>query len=448
LSLGILKSIFRITPSNGSFSRLLKYRMAFYWRVFRSLVRRVSGINSKTVDELCSLENLQAFAIGNQNSSTREFSGKPKILLLGPYHFKQPMWSVRAKAALPDLFRPLGNIAELHWVTPIPDMKAASSINIMTKELDVHHHLLPADFNLKSLSEKSAVLDDLASKISPQLIMNPFGVIASGFDAVTCAKRNNAVSILRVPGDELAALRKMSGNQNQSALSMNKASFAIQNADRVMVMSESERDRVSKERLTTDGVFVQIRGVDTNFFHPLNDKNKNENNPVNVGFVGRLTREKGTDILFEVIEKLSDKQNILFHIASPEEVCVGLRQKQKNLVCHGYLDHSEVPNFMQKMDILILPSHMEGRSQTMMEAMASGLPVLMQKHIHPDCLPGMIHCDDKAESFRKAINKLASDRKELSSLATQARQSALTYFDKDVWSEEMMKSFQKILSGE
>ena len=443
-----IKSMLIIRPKDHPVTRWLKYRIAFYWRILHAFMRRMPSGNHEVSERISSLEDMQSISIPKLHSIADQQRKKPIILLLGPYHFKQPMWSVRAKAALPDLFDPLSRVAELHWVTPIPTLEACSSINRMTKELNVYHHLLPPDFNLKSLHEKSVILDELAATIKPQLIMNPFGVIASGFDAVACAKRNNAISVLRVPGDELSALRKMTDGQNQSALSVNKASFAIQNADQVMVMSESEQSRVSKDRLTTDGVFIQIRGVDINHFHPLDNNERKENSPINVGFVGRLTKEKGTDILFEVMERLSSEQNILFHIASPEEVDESIRHKYKNLVWHGYVDHMNMPNFMQKLDVLILPSHMEGRSQTMMEAMASGLPVLMQKHIHPDCLPGMIHCDDKAETFSKAINELASDRKKLSSHSMQARQSALKYFDKDVWSEKMMKSFQNILSGE
>ena len=194
-------------------------------------------------------------------------------------------------------------------------------------------------------------------------------------------------------------------------------------------------------------MLIQIRGVNIEAFNPKMSVGFNKSKALNVGFVGRLTMEKGTDILLETMDMLSSNCNIIFHIASPENIKAEIKQKNKNLIWHGYVPHEEVPILMKSFDVLILPSHMEGRSQTMMEAMACGLPVLLQEKIHPELLPGMVHCNENIQTFVDALNELARDQNKLIKLSEEARQSAIKYFDKSIWSKEMVKTFQEFLKG-
>ena len=435
-----------IEPNTTAPIKMLKYRSAMAWRIASALKRRVYGTNNKSDDEVSSEEQLNQLLKSEYELPRVEGFSKPKIMLLGPYHYKQPMWSVRAKAALPDIISPLSQISEVHWVTPIPTHEILPSIYEISAKNNFHHHLLPPSYNLKSLTQQAQVLDKLISKIRPQLMMNNFGVIASGFDAVSSAKRHNILSVLRVPGDELNAKRKMQKGmiESKSGLEISKANFAIKNADHVMVMSDSEQSRISKDYQRDQNIFVQIRGVDTSVFKPHENRD-GHSRIFNIGFAGRLSLEKGTDILFGTVERLRDHPNIHIHIASPEKLEAELLEKYHNLKWRGYIRHEEMSAFMKEMDALILPSHMEGRSQTMMEAMSCGLPVLMQKHIHPEKLPGMIHCSANAETFTKEIIQLESDRAYLLQISNQARQSAIKYFDKTNWSKTMAEKFKNLL---
>lgn len=437
-----------IDPNEAAIIRMLKYRLAMVWRIVSAVMQRMSIGKQKNNVELLTEENLHSLTQEQNIISRNEDGSKPKILLLGPYHYKQPMWSVRAKAALPDLIAPLLEIGEVHWVTPIPNRKILLTIDAMREGNKFYHHLLPPSYNLKSLPEQAQVMDELIYKIKPQIVMNAFGIIASGFDAVSSAKRHNILSVLRVPGDELNAKKKMQKEMmtNKTILDVNKANFAISNADHVMVMSDSEQKRISKEHQREQNTFIQIRGVDSNIFKPHKTKNFHEK-ILKVGFAGRLTLEKGTDILLETVEQLQDNSNIEFHVASPEKLEEQRLKKYNNLKWRGYISHEQVPAFMQEIHVLILPSHMEGRSQTMMEAMSCGLPVLMQKHIHPEKLSGMIHCTTKAETFTQEILKLEADREYLMEISNQARQSAVEQFDKITWSKSMTSKFKSVLDS-
>lgn len=440
-----------ISPADSSSLRNFKYWVAYISRLLSAIYRRLSFSNRPYKEALSSLEDFKTL-FEKKTKVLVPDQVKPKIILLGPYHFKQPMWSVRASAAMPDLIDPIVELAEVHLITPVPNINAASSINKLIDKHGIHHHLLPANFNLMNLNQKNETLDALVETIKPSVVMNCFGVIDSGFDAVTCARRNKIKSVLRVPGNEVTAREKMTDtnvlnqvDNSQAQHNANKVKFATIHADKVMVMSTSEADRIIDERKTEEGVFLQIRGVDTKAFKTAEKTKKQKCEYLNVGFIGRLTLEKGSDILFETIEKLSKNPRIKFHIASPEDVQIDKIKNNQNVKFHGYVSHDNIPALMSKLDVLILPSYMEGRSQTMMEAMASGLPVLLQSQIHSACLPGMIHCDENSDTFVKALEMLSLDDSKLRNLSKQARQSALTNFDKNLWSNRMNEAFKQLL---
>lgn len=420
------------------------------WRLFIAVFRRLFFFKSTTSERFADKEDFGTLLNKQTGQKVDVDTSKPKILLTGPYHFKKPMWSIRASATIPDLIAPLNDIAEVHLLTPIPNSDIAPSLNKLVEENNIYHHLLPPSFNLMSMSEKNVVLDSIVELIKPSVIMNTFGVIISGFDTVICAKRNGIKSVLRVPGNEVRAHKKMISNPSDKEISQNnfysrKVDFTISNADKVMVMSKNEALRIIGKRQSDEGVFLQIRGVDTDVFRPKANKNMYKKDPINVGFIGRLTLEKGTDIFLEMIDRFANNPNVIFHIISPETIKDKARFKNKNLIWHGFLEHEKMPMLMKELDVLILPSYTEGLSQSMVEAMSCGLPVLLQAHVHSECLPGMIHCSGDAETFVEALNELVSDREKLTRLSVAARQYAINHFDKKIWADKMTEAFQQLL---
>ncbi|MEP3855821.1 MAG: TIGR03088 family PEP-CTERM/XrtA system glycosyltransferase [Porticoccus sp.] len=108
-------------------------------------------------------------------------------------------------------------------------------------------------------------------------------------------------------------------------------------------------------------------------------------NAVVVGTVGRLAEVKNQQLLIEAVGYLYTKRPILR--GTLRLVLVGdgplkpqLVERVKQLGLSDVVwfsgDRSDVPALMQLMDIFILPSLAEGISNTLLEAMASGLPVI------------------------------------------------------------------------
>ena len=128
-------------------------------------------------------------------------------------------------------------------------------------------------------------------------------------------------------------------------------------------------------------------GIDTNRFSPAgstirSDLGWNEGDRV-VGYVGRLTHLKGVDLLasafHEISRALSDVK-LLIVGRGPEENFI--RSVLVEEIGHGRahiepdVDHERLSDWYRAMDLLVMPSRYENFSNTILEAMACGIPLL------------------------------------------------------------------------
>jgi len=102
-----------------------------------------------------------------------------------------------------------------------------------------------------------------------------------------------------------------------------------------------------------------------------------------VGFVGRLTRDKGVPELMEAFDAISnaDPQAHLLLVGwfdgSEDALPASLRdhiERHKNVHCTGFVD--DTAPYYRVMDILVLPTWREGFPNVALEAAASGVPVI------------------------------------------------------------------------
>ena len=102
-----------------------------------------------------------------------------------------------------------------------------------------------------------------------------------------------------------------------------------------------------------------------------------------VGYIGRLSEEKGVLNFVKAIPEILEEQNeIRFLIGGDGQ----LRDKiekyldEKNLNSKvklvGWIHHDELPEYLNELKLIVLPSYTEGLPNIMLEAMACGTPVL------------------------------------------------------------------------
>jgi len=135
--------------------------------------------------------------------------------------------------------------------------------------------------------------------------------------------------------------------------------------------------------------------------------------PVTVGFVGRVSLLKGAPYFFDVARRLSG-ENIKFVMVGPValEERVALEQKG-NVELVGRVPRSEVPAWLAKFDILLFPSVSEGSSGAVMEAMCSGLPVVVSTNsgsVARDGVEGFSAAYDDVEALAGYVQRLAANQ--------------------------------------
>jgi glycosyltransferase involved in cell wall biosynthesis len=164
--------------------------------------------------------------------------------------------------------------------------------------------------------------------------------------------------------------------------------MVVRLADRVIVNADALRPRGAAGART----HVIPSGVDTELFRPrpeargelrarLGIANANPATPV-IGTVGRLEARKGTALLLEAAAQLVKKG-----LSELRVVVVGdgpLRDELSALAArlgitervHMLGNRSDVAEVLVALDVFVLPSHSEGMSNALLEAMATGLPVV------------------------------------------------------------------------
>jgi glycosyltransferase involved in cell wall biosynthesis len=143
---------------------------------------------------------------------------------------------------------------------------------------------------------------------------------------------------------------------------------------KVIAVSESVADHVIRLGARPEKVVVVPNGVDTDRFRPTTDRRENS-----IVFVGRLFSNKGPEDALEAFSQLARRDWQLVYVGDgPMRGHLQIRASQLGLAGSVQFlgTRDDVPDLLGKSAIVVRPSLTEGRSLTIMEAMASGACVV------------------------------------------------------------------------
>ena len=168
--------------------------------------------------------------------------------------------------------------------------------------------------------------------------------------------------------------------------------------------------------------------VDTDHFRPFNDLEKKQSRemlglegPV-IGFLGRLTEEKGWDLLMEALTRLKDKTwSLLVMGSGPYEKVIRQWAEEEGLedrVKVRLYSHQQIPNVLPVCDLLVCPSQTrkfwkEQFGRMIVEAFAAGVPVVGSDSGEIPYVigqAGRVLPEKKVDAWVEAIEELLSDQ--------------------------------------
>jgi phosphatidylinositol alpha 1,6-mannosyltransferase len=191
-----------------------------------------------------------------------------------------------------------------------------------------------------------------------------------------------------------------------------------------LVLAPSEIVRAEIALAMKPRVAVLGRGVDSRHFHP--GKRRRDGGITRALYVGRITPEKNLEALVPIFAARTDVELVL--VGDGPSVAE-LREKLPRATFAGRLVGEDLARAYADADFFVFPSRTDTLGNVVLEAMASGLPVVVADSMGPKELvhhesTGFVAHDDT--DFAHAVDVLATNRERRGTMAQSARRFAET----------------------
>jgi len=190
----------------------------------------------------------------------------------------------------------------------------------------------------------------------------------------------------------------------------------LQHSNAVLIGCESFATEVVERLHVARDLFTIVPGaVDVHRFTPAPDRAPGEAaDPVRLLYHGRVDRRKGALDMLEALAVLRDEGTrfdaTISGIGPDFDPCRDLaRERGLDVRFPGYADYDAAPALYREADVFVSPTYAEGFSNTILEAMAAGLPSVSCRAV------GVVDC------LRDGENGLLSDPGDVPALTRNLR---------------------------
>jgi len=225
--------------------------------------------------------------------------------------------------------------------------------------------------------------------------------------------------------------------------------WGIRKAAFFIAVSQTMSEDILSFKFDKTRVRLIPNAANTDVFIPVSESEKKtrkkefgQNSDFVAIFVGKLIDFKGVEYLADAWKKFvnQNNKNALLLMAGNGP----LTEHLKNFISANKLNNNikllgvrrDISDLMQLSDIFILPSYTEGLSNTLLEAMSSGLPAVCTKisgniDLVQDNQNGLLYEAGDAEALYQRICILNNDRNLIKQYGQRARETIINYYSPD-----------------
>ncbi len=259
-----------------------------------------------------------------------------------------------------------------------------------------------------------ADIDEMVDTAIREHARKPFDLLhaqycyPTGLAALEASRRLGVPNVVSVQGGD--------GHWVGLCCATHKAAMlaVLEHAGALLIGSRSFAEEVHGNHGTPLERFTIVPGaVDIERFRP-----GASHEPLVLLYHGRVDRRKGTLDMLDAIATLRDRPQLIISGIGPDTEAVAQKVADLGLASTveqtGYVSYGDVPAVYNRGDIFLSPTYAEGFSNTILEAMASGLPVISCRAVGVvDCLRdgenGLLVEPGDIPALANAIQRMVSD---------------------------------------
>lgn len=201
-----------------------------------------------------------------------------------------------------------------------------------------------------------------------------------------------------------------------------------QSASRVVVASEFSKTTLTENGVSADKISVVPYGVDLERFK-VRDYSPSVQRPFRFMFAGLVNARKGVPLLLDAWRKCAGRGAELWLVGPLSNEVRVLIGERDGVRIFGARPHQELPELFRQCDVFVFPSYFEGFGLVLLEAMASGLPIIAtDATAAPELLDGndagFVVPSGDVDALAERMTWFLEDRDRASHLGVRARRTA------------------------
>jgi len=230
--------------------------------------------------------------------------------------------------------------------------------------------------------------------------------------------------------------------------------------DRIVAVSEVIEAELLRVMISRGKIAVIDNGIDITRFRPdqgLRERARRDmgipQEAIVIGWVGRISKEKGLDILMETARPiLEDRHDVIILLVGDGPLRQSLESAHSSSGIRFAGLRNDTPACYAAFDIFALPSLNEGLPMVVLEAMASGLPVVASR---VGAIPKVVEHGEtgflvepgRPDLLEAAIGKLIKDRIESRQMGSKGRERVEHNFSSAVMAGNYEVLYRQVMEG-